>query len=250
MSKTVIVTGAGRGTGRLVAARFAAEGWNVALVDLFVERIAQLAAEIKSRGGRAEPLQTDVSSDRSVAAMVQQVVSRWESIDVLVSMAGGYGPSFRASHETPEDEWDMVVGSNMKGVFLCAKHVIPVMLKHGGGRIINFASNAGRTSSPVLGCSYTAAKTGVIGITRHLAKEYADRGILVNTLAPGPLDGDRVADQLRSPEDRAALIKSIPVGRLGRESEITDVVMFLAIQAPTYMTGAIMDVNGGLVLSA
>ena len=200
-------------------------------------------------GATLAAFEVDVSSDRAVAAMVQDVVDRWQTVDVLVSMAGGYGPSFRASHETPEDEWDMVVGSNMKGVFLCAKHVIPVMLRNGGGRIINFASNAGRSSSPVLGCSYTAAKTGVIGITRHLAKEYASRGIVVNTVAPGPLDGDRVADQLRDPKDRQTLTSSIPVGRLGRESEICDVVMFLAMHAPTYMTGAILDVNGGLVLA-
>ena len=250
MAKTVIVTGAGRGTGRLVAGRFAAKGWNVAAVDLDESRVKHLATEGAGAGGELRALQADVSSDRAVADMVADVVDRWKTVDVLVSMAGGYGPSFRASHETPEDEWDMVVGSNMKGVFLCAKHVIPVMLKNGGGRIINFASNAGRSCSPVLGCSYTAAKTGVIGITRHLAKEYANRGIVVNTVAPGPLDGDRVADQLRNPEDRQALMSSIPVGRLGREAEISDVVMFLALDAPTYMTGAILDVNGGLVLAA
>jgi NAD(P)-dependent dehydrogenase (short-subunit alcohol dehydrogenase family) len=250
MGKTVIVTGAGRGTGRLVASEFAARGWNVAAADLFEDRVRNLAQEIDPTGAQIRAVQVDVSSDRAVEAMVKSVVDEWKTVDVLVSMAGGYGPSFRNSHETPEDEWDMVVGSNMKGVFLCAKHVIPIMLKSGGGRIINFASNAGRSSSPVLGCSYTAAKTGVIGITRHLAKEYAGRGIVVNTVAPGPLDGDRVADQLRDPQDRQALVASIPVGRLGREAEIAAVVMFLANEAPTYMTGAILDVNGGLVLAA
>ncbi len=250
MGKTVIVTGAGRGTGRLVASQFAARGWNVAAADLFGDRVRNLAQEIDPTGAQIRAVQVDVSSDRAVEAMVKSVVDEWKTVDVLVSMAGGYGPSFRNSHETPEDEWDMVVGSNMKGVFLCAKHVIPFMLKSGGGRIINFASNAGRSSSPVLGCSYTAAKTGVIGITRHLAKEYAGRGIVVNTVAPGPLDGDRVADQLRDPQDRQALVASIPVGRLGREAEIAAVVMFLANEAPTYMTGAILDVNGGLVLAA
>lgn len=250
MPKTIIVTGAGRGAGKLVATRFAAKGWNVAAVDIDGSRVERLAAEVGGSAGQLAPFKVDVSSDRAVAGMVQGVIDRWQTVDVLVSMAGGYGPSFRASHETPEEEWDMVVGSNMKGVFLCAKHVIPVMLRNGAGRIINFASNAGRSCSPVLGCSYTAAKTGVIGITRHLAKEYARRGIVVNTLAPGPLDGDRVADQLRDPKERQALMSSIPVGRLGRESEIADVVTFLAIDAPTYMTGAILDVNGGLVLAA
>src|SRR6185295_1690575 len=134
-------------------------------------------------------------------------------------------------------------------ISLC-KARYPLHVEQRGGRIINFASNAGRSSSPVLGCSYTAAKTGVIGITRHLAKEYAGRGIVVNTVAPGPLDGDRVADQLRNPQDRQALVASIPIGRLGREAEIAAVVMFLANDAPTYMTGAILDVNGGLVLAA
>jgi NAD(P)-dependent dehydrogenase (short-subunit alcohol dehydrogenase family) len=250
VAKTVIVTGAGRGAGKLVATKFAVIGWNVAAVDIDGSRIQRLAAEVVDSAGQLAPFKVDVSSDRAVAAMVQGVIDRWQTVDVLVSMAGGYGPSFRASHETPEEEWDMVVGSNMKGVFLCAKHVIPAMLRNGGGRIINFASNAGRSCSPVLGCSYTAAKTGVIGITRHLAKEYASRGIVVNTLAPGPIDGDRVADQLRDPAERQALMSSIPVGRLGRESEIADVVMFLAVDAPTYMTGAILDVNGGLVLAA
>jgi NAD(P)-dependent dehydrogenase (short-subunit alcohol dehydrogenase family) len=250
MTKTVIITGAGRGVGRRAAAEFAAKGWNVAAVDVDGPRVKCLAEDVGSMGGTLAPFEVDVSSDRAVATLVQDVVDRWQAVDVLVSMAGGYGPSFRASHETPEEEWDMVVGSNMKGVFLCAKHVIPVMLRNGGGRIINFASNAGRSSSPVLGCSYTAAKTGVIGITRHLAKEYGSRGIVVNTVAPGPLDGDRVADQLRDPTDRQTLTSSIPVGRLGRESEICDVVMFLAMHAPTYMTGAILDVNGGLVLAA
>jgi NAD(P)-dependent dehydrogenase (short-subunit alcohol dehydrogenase family) len=247
MAKTAIVTGAGRGVGKLVAKTLTARGWNVAAADIEASRLDELSRE---SGGRLGAFQVDVSSDRAVGLMVAAVVARWRTVDVLVSMAGGYGPSFRASHETPEDEWDMVVGSNMKGVFLCAKHVIPVMLRNGGGRIINFASNAGRSSSPVLGCSYTAAKTGVIGITRHLAKEYASRSIVVNTVAPGPLDGDRVADQLRDPTDREKLTGSIPVGRLGRESEICDVVMFLANDAPTYMTGAILDVNGGLVLAA
>jgi NAD(P)-dependent dehydrogenase (short-subunit alcohol dehydrogenase family) len=235
--------------GRFMAASFASDGWNVAMADLVAERVHSLANEISGKGFAALAVEADVRSDQSVASMVATVTARWPKIDVLVCAAGGYGQSFRPTHETPEDEWDMVVDSNMKGTFLCAKHVVPVMLKNGGGRIINFASNAARTVSPVLGCSYTAAKTGVIGITRHLSREYAGQGILVNTIAPGPIDGDRVSHQLLDLDQKTTLASSIPVGRLGQESEICTVVKFLASDAPSYMTGAIIDVNGGYVLA-
>ena len=249
MGKTVIVTGAGRGTGRLVASQFAARGWNVAAADLFGDRVRNLAQEIDPTGAQIRAVQVDVNSDRAVEAMVKCVVDGWKTVDVLVSMAGGYGPSFRNSHETPEDEWDMVVGSNMKGVFLCAKHVIPFMRRAGAGGssillpmleealalswLLLYGSEDGRDRH------HASSRQGICR-PRH-RREYR---------RAGPLDGDRVADQLRDPQDRQALVASIPVGRLGREAEIAAVVMFLANEAPTYMTGAILDVNGGLVLAA
>jgi NAD(P)-dependent dehydrogenase (short-subunit alcohol dehydrogenase family) len=146
------------------------------------------------------------------------------------------------------DEWDMVVDSNLKGSFLCAKYAVPLLRKRGGGRIINFSSNAGRTVSPLLGCSYTAAKAGVIGLSRHLAKEFAPENILVNTVAPGPAEGDRLADRLDE-GGRAALAGQIPLGRLATAGDIAGVVLFLASDAARFMTGAILDVNGGYVLA-
>jgi NAD(P)-dependent dehydrogenase (short-subunit alcohol dehydrogenase family) len=123
------------------------------------------------------------------------------------------------------------------------------MVAQKSGRIINFSSNAGRSVSPLLGASYTAAKAGVIGLTRHLAHEYASSGILVNTIAPGPVDGERVEKLLESRGGTKELAKFIPLGRLASEEDITDVVLFLASDASRFMTGAILDVNGGYVLA-
>lgn len=244
-----LVTGAGRGMGRVIAANFVAQGAKVALCDLLADRTAAVAGELKAKGGDVLGCATDISREADVVELVAQTRERFGRIDFLINAAGGYGKSFRATHETPVEEWDMVLGSNLKGYFLMAKHVLPIMMAQRSGRIINFSSNAGRTVSPVLGSSYTTAKAGVIGLTRHLSREYAKHGILVNTIAPGPTRGSRVMDQLCTPEEVAKLTADIPLGRLAEEQDITDVVMFLCSDASRFMTGAILDVNGGYVLA-
>lgn len=245
--KSVLITGAGRGVGRDLAAAFAAKGAGVCLADLDGVA-AQSAASGCTGPGSAIAVQVDVRDESAVRALIAAAVRQFGRVDILVNAAGGYGERFRPTHETPEDEWDMVIDSNLKGSFLCAKHVVPVMVSHGGGRIINFSSNAGRSVSPLLGCSYTVAKTGVIGLTRHLAKEYARNGILVNTIAPGPVKGDRVAE-LIDEEGMKALAEQFPLGRLAETGDIVDVVLFMASDQSRFMTGAILDVNGGYVLA-
>jgi 3-oxoacyl-[acyl-carrier protein] reductase len=246
--KVVLVTGAGRGMGEHVARSFAAEGASVCLADLDGARAAAVTQSIVAEGRPALAVTTDVRDVASVRSLFAAVEARFGGLDVLVNMAGGYGEAFRKSDETPVDEWDMVVDSNLKGSFLCAKYAVPLLRKRGGGRIINFSSNAGRTVSPLLGCSYTAAKAGVIGLSRHLAKEFAPENILVNTVAPGPAEGDRLADLLDE-GGRAALAGQIPLGRLATAGDIAGVVLFLASDAARFMTGAILDVNGGYVLA-
>jgi 3-oxoacyl-[acyl-carrier protein] reductase len=246
--KSVIVTGAGRGMGRSLATAFAARGAAVCLGDLDGEAAEAAAAAIRAEGGKAVAVEADIRQDAPVGRMVAAAVEAFGRLDILVNAAGGYGEGFRKSHETPEAEWDMVVDSNLKGSFLCAKHAIPEMIKAGGGRIINFSSNAGRTVSPLLGCSYTAAKAGVIGLTRHLSREYAAQGILVNTIAPGPVRGDRLADLLDG-EGMKTLADQIPLGRLAEPDDIVGVVIFMASPESRFMTGAILDVNGGYVLA-
>ncbi|MDF2997232.1 MAG: putative 3-oxo-acyl-(acyl-carrier-protein) reductase [Xanthobacteraceae bacterium] len=244
-----LVTGAGRGIGRLLAERLAALGGHVALCDLVPERAEEVAQLIARQGGSALALAADVSREPDVQAAVAAVLARWGRINILINAAGSYGAAYRVTHETPVEEWDQVFASNVRGSFLCAKAVLPHMVAASGGRIINFASNAGRSVSPLLGCSYTAAKTAVIGMTRHLSREYAKHGVLVNTIAPGPVMGERVSELLQDDADGAALNAQIPIGRLAEPADIVDVVLFMASDASRYMTGAILDVSGGLILA-
>ena len=204
---------------------------------------------VAAQGGDALAVACDVSREEQVAKAVDTVMANWHRIDVLINAAGSYGKAFRKTHETPVDEWDNVFASNVKGTFLTAKHIIPHMAKAQSGCIVNFASNAGRTVSPLLGCSYTAAKTAVIGITRHLSREYASAGIRVNTIAPGPVDGERVSELLGADTQSGNLQSAIPLGRLAQNDDIVDVAIFLASDAARFMTGAIVDVSGGLVLA-
>lgn len=247
--KVVLVTGAGRGMGKRIAERFAREGASVGVCDLLADRAESAAQGIVGDGGKALVLTADVRDEAAVKAMTDRLVGQYGRIDILVNTAGGYGQPYRATHEMPESEWDMVLDSNLKGSFLCAKMAIPHMIRQGGGRIINFSSNAGRTYSPWLGSCYTVAKAGVIGLTRHLSREYAKHGILVNTIAPGPTKGERVADLVGDGTGVEEMASGIPLGRLGEADDIANVALFVASDAASFMTGAILDVNGGFVLA-
>ncbi len=243
--RVVIVTGAGRAIPRQVALDFAREGDRVVVVDMVADRAKRTVAEIETAGGTALAVACD-GDEAAVRSMVEQTVRAFGRVDVLVNAAGGYTLG-RVTHELSAEDWDMVVDSNLKGIFLCCKHVIPHMLAAGGGRIINFSSNAGRTSSPALGVHYTAAKAGVLGLTRHLAREYAAHQILVNTIAPGPALVERNYEILDA-EGIERLRKEIPLGRYAEPSDLSAAVRFLAGDGARHITGATLDVNGGYVM--
>jgi NAD(P)-dependent dehydrogenase (short-subunit alcohol dehydrogenase family) len=245
-NRTVIVTGAGRGIGVKVAEKFAAEGDRVVVVDLLLDRAQATAKTIEEKGGTALALACDVSSSKAVDEMVAAVIDRFGSIDVLVNCAGGYVRP-KMPHETTEEAWDLTIDSNLKGTFLVCKSVLPHMMKQRSGRIINFASNAARSVATGLGCEYTAAKAGVTGLTRHMAKEYAPYNILINALAPGPTNVERLREN-KTEEMLAGLAKPIPVGRLGRPEEHAEVVFFMASEGASFMTGATIDNNGGIIM--
>lgn len=247
--KTVMITGAGQGIAAAAARAFAERGARVGICDRHEGRAAATEASIREQGGDAIGIATDVSVEFDVANAAAKIAAEFGNIDVLVNAAGSYGKGFRRTHDTPLDEWEHVFASNVRGTFLCCKAVIPQMLEKGGGRIVNISSNAGRSVSPLLGCSYTSAKAAVIGISRHLAHEYAREGIVVNTLCPGPVDGQRVSDLVAGGHMSGDLAKSIPLGRLGTNDDMTAAILFLSAESSSFMTGAVLDVSGGLILA-
>lgn len=239
-NKIAVVTGAGRGIGKVITTDLVAEGVKVYIPDLDLDRARTTA---KHLGPSVIPAELDVSNASAVRALFRQIDDETGGVDFLVNCAGGY--KLRVpTLEITEDEYDMVLDSNLKGTFLCCQTVIPQMIRKKSGAIVNFSSVAGRQTSPALGSHYTAAKAGVLGLTRHLAKEFGAAGIRVNAIAPGTTEGDRVADLL-TPDDRARQIAGIPLGRFATEQDLSRVVLFLLSDEARYITGATIDVNGG-----
>lgn len=240
--KIVVITGAGRGIGLVVAKHLIADGATVYVPDLDGERSRFAASEL---GDAARPATLDVTSAADVTRFFRHVDEEAGGADYLVNCAGGYAPLVPTLKIT-EAEYDLVMDSNLKGTFLCCQAAIPSMIRKNAGAIVNFSSLAGRQTSPALGSPYTAAKAGVLGLTRHLAKEFGAEGVRVNAVAPGTTEGERVAGLL-TPEDRERQLLGIPLGRFTTAEDLADVVMFLLSERARYITGATIDVNGGVL---
>ena len=240
--RVAIVTGAGRGMGRAVALRLAAGGASVAVNDLCLEDADRVAGELKAAGTKSLAVEGDVTSSEDVRRMVKNTTDELGAVHILVNNAGVLRPTPVIDIE--EDEWDFVVGVNLKGTYLCSRAVLPVMRTEGWGRIVNFSSTAGKNISTVGGAHYTAAKAGILGFTRHLAKEEAGHGITVNSVCPGLIDTEMVRDTI-SAERADAYASSFPIQRLGEPEEVAELVAFLASDRASYITGASLDINGG-----
>jgi len=241
--RVVIVTGAARGIGAVTAEGFGREGARVAALDLDGAGVDTVVAGLSARGVEALGAKTDVTSAAAVHAAVDAVLSRWGRVDVLVNNAGGFAV-MRTFEETSESEWDAIVRSNLTSAFLVCKAVLPVMKRQRAGRIVNLASVVARGGAVRVPAHYAAAKAGVIALTRMLALEVADLGITVNAVAPGTTATDRVL-AARTPDDTARVAAAIPLRRLGQPAEIAESILFLASDAASFITGAVLDVNGG-----
>jgi len=241
-----MVTGAAKGIGAAIARAFAREGARVALLDIDASGVEGLARELTDAGLEALPFKADVTAASAVRQAVGAMMALWGRLDVLVNNAGGFSV-IRRTEEIPEEEWDAILRLNLTSAFLCSKAVLPIMRRQGSGRIVNLSSVVGRAGAVLVASHYAAAKAGILGFTRHLAREVAAEGITVNAVAPGTTATERFK-ALRSPEETRRLAESVPLRRIAEPSEIAESVLFLASDAARYITGATLDVNGGLLM--
>lgn len=242
--KAALVTGASRGIGRAIALELAKNGADVA-VNYAGNEAAALAvvAEIEAMGRAAYAVKCNVASYEEVEAMVSGAVERFGKLDILVNNAGITRDNLLMRMK--EQEFDEVIDTNLKGVFNCVKAVSRPMMKQRGGRIVNISSVVGALGNPGQ-TNYVAAKAGVIGMTKSVARELASRNITVNCVAPGFIETD-MTDKLTD-EMKEAMLKQIPLARLGQPEQVAKVVRFLASDEASYMTGQTLHVDGGMYM--
>ena len=242
--KTAIVTGSGRGIGKAIALAMAKQGANIVINDVNMESAQQVVGEIAALGGRAIAVKADVTVETEVEELVAGCIREFGKVDIMVNNAGIIQTV--PVTEIKGDDWDRVMQVNLKGVFLCCKAVIPPMREQKSGKIINIASVAGKRGGGLLGNScYSASKGGVIAFTKSVARECGPFGINVNAITPAFTDTDMTRSI--APDKKEFIIKMLPLGRVGQPEDIAGAVCFLASNMSDYMTGEIMDVDGGLM---
>jgi NAD(P)-dependent dehydrogenase (short-subunit alcohol dehydrogenase family) len=243
--KVVVVTGAARGLAAKASRLMSSEGATIVAADRDIKRLREVVDSIEKSGAKAIAVEVDVTSRKMFQAMADAAVTKYGRIDVIVNAAGGYY-HYNGMIETSEDEWQSVIDSNLKSVFLGCQAVLPHMVRQQYGRIVNISSLAARTYSYFLGAHYSAAKAGVLGLTRHIAYEYGPQGICANAVLPTAFRGERLSE-IMSPEQEKDLISKIPLRRLPEADDIVPVIAFLASDDARFISGASIDVNGAMV---
>ena len=243
--KVALVTGAQRGIGKAVAGAFAHEGAHVILNDVCDEEdLVKTANDLSTYEGQCVAMRADVSQSDQVQAMISQVEKRFQRLNILVNNAGIIR---RGSIETvTEDEWDQVIHVNLKGTFNCCKAAADIMIKQRSGKIVNVSSIAAKTGDITSAPGYGPSKAAIDSLTKTLARQLAAYGINVNGVAPHAIETDMSAEW--SQEKRKAIIESIPLKRLGQPQDVAAAVLFLASDKAGFITGEILDVNGGYLM--
>jgi NAD(P)-dependent dehydrogenase (short-subunit alcohol dehydrogenase family) len=240
--KIVLVTGSSRGLGKEIALGFAQYGASLVLADIAYPE--ETEEEIKGAGARCIAVRTDISNEAEVKKLSQEIMSEFGRVDTLINNAGITQLSYTPTEELPVEEWDQVMGINLRGTFLCCKYAGRSMIKTGGGSIVNIASTAGITGVP-RAPAYCASKAGVILLTKSLALEWAQHDIRVNAIAPHYLETELTKGLRDSDKVYDALTKQIPLKRFGKTWELFGAALFLASDASSYVTGAVIPVDGG-----
>ncbi len=244
--KVAIITGGAEGIGKAYTLGFVGEGAKVVVADWNMENLQKMEAEMKDEGRPFLGLKIDVSIETDVQKLVNQTVSHFGRIDFLVNNAG-ISPKQRGKKqnlwEMSIEEWDRVMAVNIRGVFLCCHFAVPRMIERGSGAIVSLSSQAAKAGSAITGAHYAISKAGVVGLTKMLAREIAPYKIQVNAVAPGRIDTPMIWDV--PVEVNEQIRKNIPLGRLGKAEEVADPILFLLSDAASFITGVVIDINGG-----
>ena len=241
--KVALVTGAAQGIGRAIALLLARNGADIVVSDINLEKAEETAKEIRAIGPKATAVKVDVSNLSDVERMVEALIEKLAKIDILVNNAGITRDKLIL--RMTEEDWDAVLGVNLKGTFNCTKTVIRHMAKQRSGKIVNIASVVGEMGNAGQ-ANYSASKAGVIGLTKTIAREYAQRGINVNAIAPGYIETP-MTDALPE-KSKEELKKLIPMERLGKPEDVAEAVFFLVCEESSYITGQVLNVNGGIYM--
>ena len=246
--KVALVTGAASGMGLATAQAFAEAGAAVVLADFREDAVKTSAQKLVESGHKAIALRCDVSDDAQVAAMVDRAVAEFDRLDAAFNNAGVMARVMPTAESTRE-EWDRVIGINLRGVWSCMKYELRQMVRQGSGAIVNNASVGALTGNPGIG-SYIASKHGVVGLTRTAALEYIQRGIRVNAVNPGLIDTQIARDVVSGDEQAYAdIAKRVPIGRAGTPKEIASVVLWLCSPGASYVVGHAITVDGGMTIA-
>ena len=244
MNKVSIVTGGAQGLGKAIALELAGKGSHLVVGDVNLEAAQRVTEEVHALGRRSLALRVDVSNARGVSEMADRVVKEFGRIDILVNNAGIC--QVVTIEKMSEEDWDRVMAVNLKGVFLCSKAVMGVMKKQRSGRIVNMGSLAGKVGGIATGANYSVSKAGVICFTKALARELAPYGVTVNAVAPGVIETDMTRGITQG--DFTNYLKTIPLGTIGSAEDVSHAVAFLVSDEARYITGEILDVNGGMLM--